>query len=130
MVRFTEGELEVMRILWDHGELKPAEIQEYFPRNITNSSLRSYLAILLEKNQLVRRRVGKAYFYRAKTRRNSAFRSMLRDVARTYCGGSVDALMCQLIRSQNLSAEDLLELKKLSEEGDNRANRKRKGKMQ
>jgi len=127
MVRFTEGELEVMRILWDHGELKPADIQEQFPRKITNSSLRSYLAILLEKNHLVRRRVGKAYFYRAKTRRNSAFRSMLRDVTRTYCGGSVDALMCQLIRSQKLSAEDLIELKNLSEEGDSPANQKPKG---
>jgi len=130
MSRFTEGELEIMRILWDHGEQKPAAIQEQFPRKITNSSLRSYLAILLEKNHLVRRRVGKAYFYRAKTRRNSAFRSMLRDVTRTYCGGSVDALLCQLIRSQKLSSEDLIELKKLSEEGDPLAIQKNKGKNQ
>lgn len=130
MPRFTEGELEIMRILWDHGELKPADIQEHFPRKITNSSLRSYLAILLDKNHLVRRRVGKAYFYRAKTRRNSALRSMLRDVTRAYCGGSVDALLCQLIRSQKLSAEDLIELKKLSEEGDPLAIQKHKGKTQ
>ena len=34
MPRFTQGELEIMRILWKHGELKPAEIQEHFPRPI------------------------------------------------------------------------------------------------
>ena len=34
MSRFTKGELEVMRILWKHGELKPAEIQERFPWKI------------------------------------------------------------------------------------------------
>ncbi len=128
MPRFTQGELEIMRILWDHRELKPADIQEQFPRNITNSSLRSYLAILLEKNHLVRRRVGKAYFYRAKTRRNSALRSMLRDLTRVCCDGSVDALLCHLIRSQKLSEEDLIELKRLSEGGDPPANEKRKGK--
>ena len=117
MPRFTQGELEVMRILWTRGELKPAEIHAQFPRKITNPSLRSYLAILLEKGHVVRRRVGKAYYYRAKTRRESTFRSMLRDLTRICCDGSVETLLCQLIRTENLSDADLLALKRLSEEG-------------
>ena len=56
-LQFTKGELEIMRILWKYGELKPAEIHERFPRKIKNSSLRSYLAILLQKGHLARRRV-------------------------------------------------------------------------
>lgn len=115
MPRFTQGELEVMRILWEHGELKPAEIHERFPRRITNPSLRSYLAILLDKGHVVRRKVGKAYFYRAKTRRESTFRTMLRELTQVCCNGSVETLLCTLIRSQKLSAEDLIELKRLSE---------------
>jgi BlaI family penicillinase repressor len=117
MPRFTQGELEVMRILWTRGELKPAEIHEHFPRKIKNASLRSYLAILLEKGNVLRRRVGKAYFYRAKTRRESTFRSMLRDLTRICCDGSVETLLCQLIRNEKLSDADLLALKRLSEEG-------------
>jgi predicted transcriptional regulator len=116
MPRFTRGELEVMRILWEHGELKPAEIHAQFPRNITNPSLRSYLTILLEKGHIVRRRVGKAYYYRAKTRRQSTFRAMLRELTRVCCDGSVENLLCQLIRNEKLSETDLLELKRLSEE--------------
>jgi BlaI family transcriptional regulator, penicillinase repressor len=116
MPRLTQGELEIMRILWEHGELKPAEIHSRFPRKITNPSLRSYLAILLDKGHVVRRRVGKAYYYRAKTRRQSTFRSMLRDLTRVCCDGSVETLLCQLIRSQKLSEADLLELKRLSDE--------------
>ncbi|MGA2062357.1 MAG: BlaI/MecI/CopY family transcriptional regulator [Thermoguttaceae bacterium] len=115
MPRFTKGELEIMRILWKHGELKPAEIQDRFPWKIQNSSLRSYLAILLEKGHLIRRRMGKAYFYRAKTRRDSTFRNMLRDLTRICCDGSVEALLCQLIRSEKLSEEDLIELKRISQ---------------
>ena len=117
MPRFTQGELEIMRILWKHGELKPAEIHSQFPRKITNPSLRSYLAILLEKGHVVRRRVGKAYYYRAKTRRESTFRTMLRDLTRICCDGSVENLLCQLIRTEKLSDADLLALKRLSEEG-------------
>jgi BlaI family transcriptional regulator, penicillinase repressor len=117
MPRFTQGELEVMRILWNGGELKPAEIHAQFPRNITNPTLRSYLMILLEKGHVVRRRVGKAYFYRAKTRRESTFRSMLRELTRVCCDGSVQNLLCQLIRAENLSESDLQALKRLSEEG-------------
>jgi hypothetical protein len=79
--------------------------------------LRSYLAILLEKGHLVRRRVGKAFYYRAKTRRESTFKSMLRDLARICCDGSVQGLLCQLIRMEKLSDADLLTLKRLSEEG-------------
>jgi len=64
---------------------------------------------------VVRRRVGKAYFYRAKTRRESTFRSMIADLARICCNGSVEALLCQLIRSEKLSEEDLIELKHVAE---------------
>ena len=49
MSRFTPGELKVMRLLWEHGELKPAELQERFPEPIKNPALRSYLTTLLEK---------------------------------------------------------------------------------
>jgi BlaI family transcriptional regulator, penicillinase repressor len=115
--RLTQGELEIMRILWKHGELKPPEIHARFPKTIKNASLRSYLAILLEKGHVVRRRVGKAYYYRAKTRRQSTFRAMLRDLTRVYCDGSMETLLCQLIRTQKLSEADLLELKRLSVEG-------------
>jgi len=121
MPRFTQGELEIMRILWSGGEMKPAQIHARFPRKITNPTLRSYLMILLEKGHVVRRRVGKAYYYRAKTRRESTFRSMLRDLTRVCCDGSVQNLLCQLIRTERLSEVDLLALKRLSEEGQNPA---------
>jgi BlaI family transcriptional regulator, penicillinase repressor len=116
MSKFTRGELEVMRILWKDGELKPPEIQERFPRQIKNQSLRSYLTILLEKGHIMRRRMGKAYYYRPKTRRQPAFRAVLNDLVRVYCDGSIDNLLCQLIRTQKLSEADLLELKRISEE--------------
>ena len=61
MPRFTPGELKVMRLLWEHGEMKPADLQKRFPEPIKNPALRSYLTTLLEKGHVTRRLVGKAY---------------------------------------------------------------------
>lgn len=116
MARFTRQELEVMRILWEDGELKPAEIQEKFPRPIKNPALRSILSILVEKGHVSRRRVGKAYFYKAKTRRETAFRTTVRQVIDTFCDGSPEALIAGLIRSEKLSKDELLEIKRLADE--------------
>ena len=116
MARFTAGELAVMRVLWEHGELKPADIQRRFPRPIKNAALRSYLTILVEKGHLTRRGMGKAFYYRPKTKRDSTFRSMLRDLLETFCGGSSEALLCHLLAKEKLSPEELLELNRLARE--------------
>ena len=114
--RLTSAELEVMQILWEHGELKPAQIQDRFPRSIKNPALRSILGILVDKGRVARRKEGKAFFYKAKTRRQSVFRSMLREVAVVFCQGSSEALLMNLIRSQKLSEEELIELKRMADE--------------
>jgi len=116
MAEFTKGELEVMRILWAHGEMKPAKIQEKFPRRIKNSALRSYLTILLEKGHVSRRKVGKAYFYKPATHQESAFRHTLRSLVDTFCGGSAEGLVVRLIKSGKLSEKELLELKRIADE--------------
>src|SRR5262245_13700457 len=113
MARFTPGELNIMRLLWRHGEMKPGCIQSLYPEPIKNPALRSYLTILVEKGHVARRREGKAFVYRAVTRQYSAFRSTLRELIDAYCEGSAQALVLNLIRSEKLSAEELVELRRL-----------------
>jgi len=117
MPQFTPGELAVMRILWEHGELKPADIQRRFPTEIKNPALRSYLGILVEKGHVTRRKVGKAFVYKPATRRQAAFRSTLREMVEAYCDGSMKGLVLNLIRAEKLSEADLLELKRLADGG-------------
>jgi BlaI family transcriptional regulator, penicillinase repressor len=128
MPRFTPGELKVMRLLWEHGELKPAELQKQFPEPIKNPALRSYLTTLLEKGHVTRRLVGKAYYYKAVTRSRSAFRTMLGELVDTYCGGSIQGLVMNIIKSEKLSQEELIELKRLADQGqpDHRGSERRR----
>ena len=116
MSRFTPGELRVMQLLWAHGELKPAELQSLYPEPIKNPALRSFLKILVEKGHVTRRKVGKAYLYKAKTPRQRAFSTMLADLVETFCAGSVEELLLALVRKEKLSEQDLLELKRLADE--------------
>ena len=116
MTQFTSGELEVMRILWEHGPQKPAEIQRKYPRAIKNSALRSYLSILLEKGHVTRKQKGKAFYYRARTQQTAAFRSRLKDLVDAFCNGSTESLLMTLIRREQLSEDELLELKRLAED--------------
>ena len=115
MPRFTPGELKVMRLLWEHGEMKPAELQKRFPEPIKNPALRSYLTTLLDKGHVTRRLVGKAYYYKPSTRPRLAFRTMLGELVDAYCGGSVQSLVMNIIRSEKLSEGELLELKRLAD---------------
>ena len=112
----TPGELEVMRILWDHGgELSPPEIEERFPREIKNAALRFQLRILLEKNHVARRRIGKAYFYRALTPRRGTLRSMARRMADIFSSGSSAGLIAELIKTERLSDDEICTLRDLAE---------------
>jgi BlaI family transcriptional regulator, penicillinase repressor len=114
MPNFTPAELEVIQVLWEHGSLKPAEIQEKFPRPIKNETLRSALRVLLEKGHVTRRLSGKAYYYEARTPRQGTFKRMSRRLADLFCGGSPAALISQLIQSEKLSPEDIAELQRIT----------------
>lgn len=120
---FTPSELEVMSVLWEHGELKPAEIQQHFPRPIKNPALRSLLGILCEKGHVTRKLEGKAYFYSAKTRRQKALKEKLRDLIDNYCNGSVRALLVHLSETENLSKDDIAALKAIAERSNEKSDK-------
>lgn len=114
MSKFTKSELEVMQVLWEYGSLKPAEIEERFPRPIKNAALRSLLLVLLEKGHVTRQLKGKAFFYKAKTPRENTFKKMARQMANIFCGGSPAALIAQLIKAEELSPDDVRELQEIA----------------
>ena len=115
MSSFTSTELEVMKILWEHGELKPAQIQDRYCRPIKNAALRFQLKVLLEKGHITRQRIGKAYYYKALTPRKGTLKKMVNRMAEVYSKGSTAGFIAELIKTEKLSKEDLLELKELAD---------------
>ena len=61
MTKFRDAELQVMKLLLSHGEMKPMELQELHATAVKNSALRFTLSTLVEKGHIKRRQIGKAY---------------------------------------------------------------------
>lgn len=109
----SETELEVLRILWQEAPLKPAEIQERFSSEIDNGTLRSVLVGLVEKGILGRSKVGKAFHYAPRVRRERLLARMTRKLAEIFTGGSAGALVVELIRDQPLDDDTLAVLRQI-----------------
>ena len=123
---FTSGELEVMQVLWEHGELNPTELQERFPRPIQNAALRFQLKLLLEKNHVARQKKG-AYYYRALTTRDSSLKKMAKRMSEVFCQGSTKGLIAELVATEKLSNKEIEELKQFARSRSSSKKSKRKG---
>ncbi|HTV39115.1 MAG TPA: BlaI/MecI/CopY family transcriptional regulator [Candidatus Sulfotelmatobacter sp.] len=103
----NQNELEALRILWDQGELKPSQIGERFGWPIENATLRSVLVNLVEKKQIHRRRLGKAYYYSARVPKATMLQGMMETLKRIFAAGSSHALVAQLVETGDIKPSDL-----------------------
>jgi predicted transcriptional regulator len=107
MNSLNQNELEALRILWEHGELKPAEIQSRFAWPMENATLRSVLVNLVEKKHITRRLQGKAFFYTACVPKATLLETTVQMLARIFAGGSRQDLVMQLLEKSDLKPADL-----------------------
>jgi predicted transcriptional regulator len=114
MVAIDPNELEILQVLWEHGPLKPSEIQPKLSFEIKNSALRWQLNELVNHGHLQRVKVGKAFQYEARTPRENVFRGITRRLAEIFFRGSSAALLVQLIQSEDLSEQDMAELRRIA----------------
>lgn len=106
-VSLNQNELEALRILWEKGELKPAEIQADFSWPIENATLRSVLVNLVEKKHVTRHLQGKAFFYAARVPKATMLQQLTHHLARVFAGGSHRELVAQLVETADLKRADL-----------------------
>lgn len=103
----NQNELEALRVLWEAGESKPADIQARFAWPIENATLRSVLVNLLEQGHVSRRLQGKAFYYAARLPKATLLDTTLQALARVFAGGSREALVMQLLETSDLKPADL-----------------------
>ena len=114
MSDFKKDELEVLRILWAEPDLKPAEIQAKFHRDIENATLRSVLRALVSAKKLKRTKRGKAYHYRAAVSKQGVLSNMTKRMAHVFADGSTSEFIAALVRAEKLSPEEIEELKRVA----------------
>jgi len=109
----TDGELRLMRVLWDRGEASVGAVVEALksgPKPAYNTVL-TLLRIMEKKGYVTHRKDGRAFIFLPAIGRADASRSALRTLVNSFFDGSPRALMLNLLEDAELSPEALRQLK-------------------
>lgn len=114
----TDGELRLMRVLWDKGESTVNDVVDALkarPKPAYNSVL-TLLRIMEKKGYVAHRKDGRAFIFSPLIGRADASRSALKSLVNRFFEGSPRLLMLNLLKEEQLSPEALVQLKKRIEE--------------
>lgn len=122
----TEGELEILKVLWDRGPSTGREVLEVLnaQRKRAYTSVMSVLNIMADKGQVVRKPHGRAFIYSAKRPREKTLGRMVSSLLGRAFEGSASSLVSQLLDQSKPQPEELDKIRKAIEEYENRSSGK------
>ena len=114
--QLTRLELQIMQVLWKNGPSTVQAVQQHLPGDeLAYTTVQTMLNILQRKGKVKRKLLGKAYEYRPVLTRDKALREAASDMLDRMFGGSVEALLMSLVKSNQLDADKLAKLHELIE---------------
>ena len=105
-----------MDVVYQRGQATAAEVLDALPDPPSYSAVRALLRVLEEKGHLRHRRQGPRYVFLPTVSRETARRSALARVVRTFFDGSTQATVAALIDQSTLSDAELDRLEDLIEQ--------------
>lgn len=113
--RPTEGELELLGILWEKGPATVRDLHQEIRRDIGYTSVLKLLQIMTEKGLVEREEAGKAHIYRAAASQQDTQDQILRDMSERLFAGSAAQLALHALTMEPVSDRELDELRNLIE---------------
>ena len=115
--RPTEGELQLLGILWGRG---PSTVRELFEevnaeRPVVYTGVLKLLQIMAEKGLVLRDERERAHVYRAAVSQADTERRLLRELSERFFAGSAAQLALRALEMEKSSDEDLDAIRKLIE---------------
>ncbi len=113
----SEGQWEIMRAVWDGGEVTVADVWKALSarRRVARNTVQTLMTRLAEKGWLRSRADGNTYRYRAAVPRATAQRGLVRRLVDTAFGGSADGLVHALLDGRGVSPEEAARIRELIE---------------
>jgi predicted transcriptional regulator len=102
----TRREREIMDILYRLGRATAAEVLEQMAEPPSYSAVRALLRLLEERGHVKHAQDGPRYVYAPSEPRESARRSALAHLVRTFFGGSVEQAVVALVESSGGDLSD------------------------
>jgi predicted transcriptional regulator len=122
----TDGELEILRVLWDRGPAALGEICEALRVNrpVATTTVATMLSIMLEKGLVRRKRAGRGHRWSAAVTHAAAARSMVGKLVDGVFDGSASRLVTHLVERGEFSDGELAELRVLIQSQSSKTPRK------
>jgi predicted transcriptional regulator len=122
--QLPEAELEVLACLLRQGPATAAQIRQSLAsfRPLTHGSVLTLLKRLSERGLVTREKSGqgKAFAYRPTRRSSPSFRKVLKRLMERVFGGDPVALVAALLESSPPNPEEVLQIRKMLDELQNR----------
>ena len=115
-VVFTERELDIMAVLWEHGPSTVAEVRAKLVDAPSHNTVATILTILETKGHVAHVEEGRAFRFRALVGRDEAGRSAFTRLVDTVFAGSAESLIMHFVRDQRLTKDELERLRDLLDE--------------
>lgn len=109
--RISEGEWEVMQCLWKKSPLTSQEIIDQMGHH--PQTIKTYLGRLAKKEAVRFSRQGRAYLYEPMVTERECQRAESHSFLSRVFGGSVKPLLTHMVEEEQLSDEELNELRQL-----------------
>lgn len=111
-LNLTPCEAEVMNVVWSHGAVTVQNVLDAIPRTLAYTTVMTTMKILEDKGFIARgEKRGRAFVYRALVSCESASRNTVSELANRFFDGSVKSMVLSLIKTRQITNEDLTELR-------------------
>lgn len=118
----TDAEHRIMEVLWIKGSATVAEVAEALAGKDGSAytTIQTMMGILREKSYLSCRKEARAHVYTPKVDRETAARKAVRHLLAKFFFDSPGELVLSFLRDEDLSPEELDELKEKIKDSDDR----------
>ena len=125
--RLSAAEMEMMEMLWRHGDVTLSEAHRELGLPIGYTTVQTRLNRLVRKG-LVLRSEDRPARYRAAVAQDAVSAHDLNLLVERVSGGSVVPLVAHLVRDRSLTVSQIAELKQLLDEAEQRLRSEKRGK--
>jgi predicted transcriptional regulator len=114
--RPTDGELEILRVLWRTGPATVRDVHDQLARSkpsIGYTTVLKLLQIMADKGLVNRDETSKAHIYRARIAQDQTQQQLVGDLLERVFGGSASRLVMQALSTKKASPQEIAEIRQM-----------------
>ena len=118
----TDGELEILKVLWKHGPSTVRVVNEQLnlKKDVGYTTTLKIMQIMFEKGLLDRTKSGKTHIYRSLVSEESTQKQLINKLLDTAFQGSAMKMVMQALGSRSSTKEELNEIRDFLDQLENK----------